>query len=52
MYFARGFGGQLIAIAPSQDAVIVMLNATYSDEIQPIVDLFAELIRAIEAPNR
>jgi CubicO group peptidase (beta-lactamase class C family) len=53
MFFARGFGGQLIAIAPSQDVVIVMLNAAYSDEVGPIVDLFADVLKVIsssEAP--
>lgn len=47
MYFARGFGGQLIAIAPSQDAVVVMLNAAYTDEAQPIVDLMADIVDAL-----
>jgi CubicO group peptidase (beta-lactamase class C family) len=47
IYFARGFGGQLIAIAPSHDAVIVMLSAAYSEDNQPIVDLFADLLNAI-----
>lgn len=48
MYFARGFGGQLIAIAPSQDAVIVMLNAAYTDEVQPIIDLIADIVAALK----
>lgn len=48
IYFARGFGGQLIAIAPSHDAVIVMLSAAYSEDNQPIVDLFADLLSVIE----
>lgn len=48
MYFARGFGGQLIAIAPSHDAVIVMLNAAYTDDVQPIVDLMADVIAALK----
>jgi len=48
LYFARGFGGQLVAIVPSHDAVIVMLNATYSDESQPIVDLMAEILAALK----
>jgi len=52
MYFARGFGGQLIGIVPSQDAVIVMLNVHYSDDAQPIIDLFADLIDAIATSGR
>jgi CubicO group peptidase (beta-lactamase class C family) len=47
IYFARGFGGQLIAIAPSQDAVIVMLNAAYTDDIAPIIDLMANILGAL-----
>ena len=47
MFFARGFGGQLIAIAPSHDAVIVMLNASYGSENGPIIDLFADVLGAI-----
>jgi CubicO group peptidase (beta-lactamase class C family) len=47
MFFARGFGGQLIAIAPSHDAVIVMLNASYGDENGAIIDLFADVLSAI-----
>jgi len=46
MFFARGFGGQLIAIAPSQGAVIVMLNVFYSDENGPIVDVIADILEA------
>lgn len=44
IYFARGFGGQLIAVAPSHDAVIVMLSAAYTDDPAPIVDLFAGIL--------
>lgn len=44
--FARGFGGQLIAIAPSQDAVIVMLNGAYTDETAPIIHLIGDLLAA------
>lgn len=47
IYFARGFGGQVIAIAPSYDAVIVMLSAAYTDDSRPIVDLFADVLNTI-----
>jgi CubicO group peptidase (beta-lactamase class C family) len=47
LHFARGFGGQLIAIAPSHDAVIVMLNASYGDAQEDIIDLFADVLAAI-----
>ena len=44
--FARGFGGQLIAIAPSQGAVIVMLNGAYTDETAPIIHLMGDILTA------
>lgn len=46
MCFARGFGGQLIAVAPSQDAVIVMLNGAYTDETAPIIHLMSDILAA------
>ncbi len=49
VFFARGFGGQLIVIAPSQDAVIVMLNSFYGEESGPIVDLIADVFGAIKS---
>lgn len=53
LYFARGFGGQLIAIAPSQDTVIVMLGASYGDAHQPIIELFADILAATaEMPGK
>ena len=53
LYFARGFGGQLIAIAPSHDTVIVMLSASYGDASEPIIDLFADVIAATaEMPGK
>jgi len=51
MFFARGFGGQLIGIAPSHDAVIVMLSANYAGANEPIVDLFADILATI-APRK
>lgn len=47
MCFARGFGGQLVAIVPSHDTVIVMLNGAYTDETAPIIDLVREMLDAI-----
>jgi CubicO group peptidase (beta-lactamase class C family) len=53
LYFARGFGGQLIAIAPSQDTVIVLLGASYGDAHQTIIELFADVLAATaEMPGR
>ena len=46
-FLARGFGGQLIAIIPSRDAIIVMLNAAYTGDNKPIVDLAAGIIAAL-----
>lgn len=48
LYFARGFGGQLVAVVPSHDAVIVMLNASYGDESEPIIDLVADVLAAVK----
>ncbi len=48
LYFARGFGGQLVAVVPSHDAVIVMMNASYGDESQPIIDLMVDVLSAIK----
>lgn len=45
-FMARGFGGQLIAIIPSRDIVLVMSNAAYTDDAQPIVTLVANLVKA------
>jgi CubicO group peptidase (beta-lactamase class C family) len=47
VYFARGFGGQLIVVAPSKDAVIVMSNGAYGNENEEIVDLLADVLNAI-----
>ncbi|MEQ1753023.1 MAG: serine hydrolase [Micropepsaceae bacterium] len=47
MFMARGFGGQFIAIIPSRDAVIVMLNAAYGDDVQPIIDLIADTVDSL-----
>jgi CubicO group peptidase (beta-lactamase class C family) len=47
LYFARGFGGQLVAVVPSHDTVIVMMNASYGDESQPIIDLMVDVLGAI-----
>lgn len=46
MCFARGFGGQLIAISPSHDTVIVILNAAYTNETTPILHLMADVFDA------
>jgi CubicO group peptidase (beta-lactamase class C family) len=46
-YFARGFGGQLIAIVPSRDAVLVMLNAAYTEDIGPIPKLLGDILNAL-----
>lgn len=51
IYFARGFGGQLIVVAPSKDAVIVMSNGAYGNENEVIVDLLADLLNAIDLPR-
>lgn len=44
LFLARGFGGQIIAIIPSRDAVVVMLNANYADDPSPVVDLVATIL--------
>jgi CubicO group peptidase (beta-lactamase class C family) len=46
-FYARGFGGQLIAIIPSRDAVIVMMNAAYTDDGRPIIALLADILKAL-----
>lgn len=46
-FLARGFGGQLITIVPSRDAVVVMLNAAYTNDNKPIVDLVANVLSAL-----
>ncbi|MDZ4867514.1 MAG: serine hydrolase [Alphaproteobacteria bacterium] len=48
LYFARGFGGQLVAVVPSHDAVIVMMNASYGDDSQPIIDLMVDVLSTIK----
>jgi hypothetical protein len=50
LYFARGFGGQLVAVVPSHDAVIVMLNSFYGEESAPIVDLVADVLAVVGGP--
>lgn len=47
MFMARGFGGQFIAIIPSRDAVIVMLNAAYAEDTKPIIDVVANILDAL-----
>jgi CubicO group peptidase (beta-lactamase class C family) len=47
LFMARGFGGQFIAIIPSRDAVVVMLNATYAEDPKPIIDVVANIIDAL-----
>ena len=47
LFMARGFGGQLIVIVPSRDAIIVMLSADYSDDNDPIVALVADVLKAL-----
>lgn len=44
LFMARGFGGQFIAIIPSRDVVIVMLNAAYTDEVKPVIDVVANTL--------
>ncbi|MBP6012437.1 MAG: serine hydrolase [Alphaproteobacteria bacterium] len=46
-FLARGFGGQLITIVPSRDAIVVMLNAAYTDDNKPIVNLVANVLSAL-----
>jgi CubicO group peptidase (beta-lactamase class C family) len=46
-FFARGFGGQLITVIPSRDAVIVMLNAAYTDDIRPIPEYLGTVLNAM-----
>lgn len=52
LFLARGFGGQIIAIIPSLDAVVVMLNVNYSDDASAIVDLVAGLLSELPRPSR
>ena len=47
LFMARGFGGQFIAIVPSRDAVIVMLNVAYSNDNAPIIALVADILKAL-----
>lgn len=47
MFMARGFGGQLIAIIPSRDAIIVILNADYTNENKPVAALMADILKAL-----
>lgn len=50
LFFARGFGGQIIIVLPSHDAVIVMLNASYGEDAAPILDLIVDILAAIKPP--
>lgn len=50
-FFARGFGGQLITIIPSRDAVIVTLNAADTRDASPIIKLLAATLNALPAPQ-
>ncbi|WP_420559963.1 serine hydrolase domain-containing protein [Tepidicaulis sp.] len=43
VFMARGFGGQLVAIFPTQDMVLVMLGVVYEDDAEPLVNLIADL---------
>ncbi len=49
-FFARGFGGQLIAIIPSRDTVIVMSNLAYGHSAEPIAKLLGDILSALPAP--
>jgi CubicO group peptidase (beta-lactamase class C family) len=46
-FFARGFGGQLITIIPSRDAVIVMSNLAYVTDAEPIAKLLGDALKAL-----
>ena len=46
-FFARGFGGQLIAIVPSRDTVIVMLNVAYTEDVSSIPKLLGDILNAL-----
>jgi CubicO group peptidase (beta-lactamase class C family) len=46
-FFARGFGGQLITIIPSRDAVIVMSNLAYTEDTGPIPKLLGDILNAL-----
>jgi CubicO group peptidase (beta-lactamase class C family) len=46
-FFARGFGGQLITIIPSRDAVIVMSNLAYANDVEPIAKLLGDVVKAL-----
>jgi CubicO group peptidase (beta-lactamase class C family) len=46
-FYARGFGGQLIAIIPSRDVVIVLLNASYTDDARTIISLLADILKTL-----
>ncbi len=47
LFLARGFGGQVIAIVPSRDAIIVLLSAAYADDSSPIVTLVADILKTL-----
>ena len=47
MFMARGFGGQFIAVVPSRDAIIVMLNVAYTGDTKPIIALVADVLKAL-----
>ena len=51
LFMARGFGGQFIAIIPSRDVVIVMLNANYGDEVGPVINLIAQVLEPLTPPS-
>jgi CubicO group peptidase (beta-lactamase class C family) len=46
-FFARGFGGQLITIIPSRDAVIVMSNIAYVKDTEAIAKLLGDILKAL-----
>jgi CubicO group peptidase (beta-lactamase class C family) len=47
LFFARGHGGQITAIVPGKDAVIVMLNTAFTGDAKAIADLIADVVDAL-----
>lgn len=50
VFLARGFGGQFIGIFPSHNAVIVMLNASYTDDVEPVALLVQDILNLLPPP--
>jgi len=46
-FFARGFGGRLITIIPSRDAVIVMSNLACVEDTEAIAKLVGDVLKAL-----